>query len=173
MITRRTLARRSRTFLLPKALCIAFLATGCGGSVTTPDETPSLDKSIAGPEVPTSPPSIRGTITKLVPGDSVARTTGAAGTDASVSCPPSCASDVRQLRSVLVEDVPGAAGGGGDKSVVTILVGARVLRRGAAGVVPAGFDDLRVGQQVSAWFDGPVLNSYPTQAKGAVLIIER
>lgn len=61
---------------------------------------------------------------------------------------------------------------GGDKSMLAMPASARVLRRAEGGLVAAGFTELRVGQQVSAWFDGPVAESYPSQARGLVVVIE-
>ena len=145
----------------------------CGGSAATPPEdAPPRRAGLAGHELPASSPAIRGTITQVVEGDSVAPPPSTAGNpDAPVSCPPSCSSSGRPLRSILIEEVPGAASGG-DKSMVTMPAGARVLRRTAAGVESAAFADLRAGQRVSAWFDGPVALSYPTRARGLVVVIE-
>ena len=44
-----------------------------------------------------------------------------------------------------------------------------ILRQGE-GVM--GITDLRVGQKVKVWFDGPVMESYPSQATAGVIVIE-
>jgi hypothetical protein len=169
-----TVAKRSaahyssawRLLGLAGMMCLA-----CTGTGTTPGGTPPRDIELAAPEVPASAPSISGTVTRIVAGDSTVQV--GEQRSGSVSCPPECTGVARPLRSVLIEGTPGTGGGGADKSVVTMLAGARVLRRTATGVELAAFSDIHAGQQVAAWFDGPVLNSYPTQAKGAVIVIER
>ena len=58
---------------------------------------------------------------------------------------------------------------GADRASVRLHPGTRVLH--AAGVA-ASADDLRVGQDVRAWFDGPVMESYPVQATAGTIIID-
>lgn len=69
--------------------------------------------------------------------------------------------------AVLVEAYPDSSGG--DKSRVNIAEGTRVLR---AGGQVAGADALHAGQRVRVWVDGPVLESYPTQSTGRVIVID-
>jgi hypothetical protein len=57
----------------------------------------------------------------------------------------------------------------GSAKAVVRLAGARVVRRSGS---PATVGDLVVGQSVSAWFRGPVAESYPLQATANVLVIE-
>lgn len=121
----------------------------------------------------TEPPGITGVVTAVTAGDSVLPPRGPGDPSGSVSCPPSCAGSPRPLRVVRIEEIPGSLLSGGSKSVVTVLRGVPVLRRAGGGVTIAAFDSLRVGQRVSAWFDGPVLESYPSQARARVLVIER
>ena len=151
--------------------CAAGTLAACGGAATPADDAAPRSASRGAPEVPASAPGIRGTVTRIAEGDSVAPPVVGGDPAASVSCPPSCAPTGRPLRRVLVEEIPGAQAGG-DKSLVTMPASARVLRRAASGVEPAGFADLRVGQRVSVWFDGPVAESYPTQSRGGVVVIE-
>ncbi len=167
-------ARRSPTRARRGARLLVVLAAGvlaaCGGSAATPPEDGAPRRSSLGADdLPASAPAIRGTVTQIVAGDSVASTVHTQDPSTPVSCPPSCGATGPRLRSVLVEEIPG---GGGDKSVITMLASARVLRRTPSGVEPAGFADLRVGQQVAAWFDGPVAESYPSQARGGVVVID-
>jgi len=58
---------------------------------------------------------------------------------------------------------------GADRASVRLHPGTRVLD--AAGAA-ATTDDLRVGQDVRAWFDGPVMESYPVQATAGTIIID-
>ncbi len=69
---------------------------------------------------------------------------------------------------LLVEENP--AQDHGDAKVNLRLNGStRILRRSGAGARPS---DLRMGQSLSAWVAGPVMESYPVQAVAAVIIIE-
>lgn len=163
-------ARRRRTAARLLLACAATLAA-CRVAATPPDDATPHTAARDALDVPAAAPGIRGTVTRVVAGDSVAPAPGAGDPSTPVSGPPSCAPTGRPLRAVLVEEAPGE-GAGGDKSMVTMLAGARVLRRTASGVEPAGFADLRVGRRVSVWFDGPVAESYPTQARGGVVVIE-
>lgn len=150
---------------------LTLAAVGCGGAATPPDEA-ALRRDRAGAlAVPASEPAIRGTVTRVSPGDSVLPTASAGDPDAPVSCPPACAPSRTPLRTVLIEETPGPIGGA--KIVLTMPTSARVLRRTEAGVAVAAFADLRVGQRVSAWVDGPVAESYPGQARGSAIVIER
>ncbi len=54
---------------------------------------------------------------------------------------------------------------------VTVGTGARVVRRTAGDLSPAGAEDLRLGTRVQAWFTGPVLRSYPAQATARLVVI--
>jgi hypothetical protein len=74
-----------------------------------------------------------------------------------------------QLPSILVV-ADGPQAGGSDRASVRLHTGTHVLwRTGAAAAVT----DVRVGQQVRVWFDGPVMESYPVQAVAGVLVIEQ
>ena len=145
-------------------------ALGCGGAATRPDEASLRSDGAGSLDVPTSEPAIGGMVTRVSPGDSVLPAPRTGDPDASVSCPPACASSGTPIRTVLIEETPGPSGGA--KIVLTMPTSARVLRRTEAGVASAAFADLRVGQRVSAWVDGPVAESYPSQARGSVVVIE-
>lgn len=154
-----------RQFLVLASLLLA----ACSRAPSTGSDDTSAGASLRGAGVPATPPHIRGTVTRVVAGDSLpAPGTGAPSTP--VSCPPDCGGG-RGLRGVLIEEQPGQASGG-NKSMVTMLAGARVLRRTDGGYARVGFADLRVGQRVAAWPDGPVAESYPSQARGLVVVIE-
>lgn len=88
---------------------------------------------------------------------------------------PSTAADIRGVithRSddrILVEENPDEQSGSA-KASVRLHGGTTVLRR-AGGAATAA--DLRQGQTVSVWFDGPVMESYPVQTSGGTVVIER
>lgn len=69
---------------------------------------------------------------------------------------------------VLVEEDPRAEYGSA-KAMVRLQESTRVLRRDGVKADPSA---LIVGQTVSAWFDGPVAESYPVQAAAGVVVIE-
>ncbi len=72
------------------------------------------------------------------------------------------------LPVILVEENP-AEQYGSDKAAVGITDRTKVLRQGGDRV---GINELSVGQRVKVWFIGPVMESYPAQAKAGVIIIE-
>ena len=72
------------------------------------------------------------------------------------------------LDRIRIEADPGAASGS-DKAVVTLTLASRVLHRDGRA---ASTNDLTVGCTVSAWFTGPVRESYPVQAEAATVVIE-
>jgi hypothetical protein len=69
---------------------------------------------------------------------------------------------------ILVEEEP-LDSSGSAKANVRLTASTRVLRGSGEA---ARRRDLRVGQQVSAWFDGPVMESYPVQARASAVRIE-
>lgn len=94
--------------------------------------------------LPTTNPSIRGTITQVSPDEP---------------------------RTVLVEENPGEKSGS-NKASVRLTGETRLLRRSGEGVQRAAPDDLAVGQTVSVWFTGPVRESFPVQADAGTIVIE-
>lgn len=70
--------------------------------------------------------------------------------------------------SLLVEEDPRAESGSA-KAMMRIQEGTRVLRRDGSA---AHYSTLAVGQTVSAWFDGPVAESYPVQTAAGVIVLE-
>lgn len=71
-------------------------------------------------------------------------------------------------KQVVVEKDPGAEYGSA-KAVVRLQESTRVLFRDGMAADPS---ELAVGQTVSAWFEGPVAESYPVQAAAGVVVIE-
>jgi len=94
-------------------------------------------------ELPTSPPSIAGTITHVDP----------AG---------------ERIGSIRVEAVPEDEAGS-DKAVVRIEQATQLVDATGRAIA---FNDLQVGRKVRAWFTGPVAESYPVQARAATVILE-
>lgn len=75
---------------------------------------------------------------------------------------------VQQDGRIRVEEQPEEESGSA-KAVIRLDEDSRVVyREGGAG----GPGELAVGQRVSAWFTGPVAESYPVQATAAVVVIE-
>jgi hypothetical protein len=74
-------------------------------------------------------------------------------------------------RTVLVEEQPEETSGSA-KAMVKLTEETRILRRAASEVEPATPGELAVGQTVSVWFSGPVLESFPVQVGAAVVVIE-
>jgi hypothetical protein len=58
---------------------------------------------------------------------------------------------------------------GADRAAVRVHAGTRL--RFASGQV-ATTADLQVGRNVRAWFDGPVMESYPVQASAGAIVID-
>jgi len=94
------------------------------------------------PVIPSSPPSIEGRITAV---------------DRSGE----------RIGSIRVEANP-TDNAGSPKAVVRILQTTRLLRANVSG----DFNDLRMGDWVRVWFDGPVAQSYPVQAKGGTVVVD-
>jgi Protein of unknown function (DUF3221) len=69
---------------------------------------------------------------------------------------------------ILIEEEP-LDSSGSAKASVLLTQSTRILRSGGE---PAAKDDLQKGQRVSAWFHGPVRQSYPVQATASAVRIE-
>ena len=94
-------------------------------------------------ELPTTPPSIAGTITAV---DQQGEHRG----------------------TIRIEAVPEEESGS-DQAVVTIGQGTALLNASGQRI---GFSQLKEGRKVRAWFTGPVRESYPVQADAATIILE-
>jgi Protein of unknown function (DUF3221) len=105
----------------------------------------SCSSRSASETAPATEPDIRGTVTKV-----------------NVSVEP---------RTVLVEEKPEESAGS-PKASVQLTPETRVLKRAAGEVGRAAPEELAVGQTVSVWFSGPVMESYPVQATAATVVIE-
>ena len=76
--------------------------------------------------------------------------------------------DVNDQRRIRIEEQPAEASGSA-KAVVRLADGAVIVTRAGE---RATFADIRTGTRVSAWFTGPVAESYPVQATANVIVIE-
>ena len=73
--------------------------------------------------------------------------------------------------SVLVEEDP-TSEWGGNKGYFTVTGETEILRLvGGDAVAPATFEELEVGQLVSATYSGPILESYPSQGGASSIVI--
>jgi len=151
-------------------LAALVLVAACGGrdGVASGLDVREGDRITIG--MPRTPPDIRGSITRVIPGDSVASQGSTPGPNGTTACPPNCATVGTPMRSVLVEERPGFSAGG-DKSVMRVPREALLYRRVGGTLERIAFDDLRAGQRVEAWFNGPVAASYPTQTTAGVIVV--
>jgi hypothetical protein len=76
--------------------------------------------------------------------------------------------------SVLVEEDPASEWGGNrNKGYFTVTGETEILRLVEGDMVaPAAFEELEVGQLVSATYSGPILESYPTQGGAGSIVIQ-
>lgn len=164
----------------PRILRIALLVmsvilsgAGCsnpsGGKNADPDPRAASDGRQQ-TDIPMTTADIIGTITVARPGADTRPSVGSGAPSGSVSCPPDCGVRGTPLQTVLIEENP-ATTSGDNKSSVTVLKTARLLRQTSSGVEPITFADLKVGQRAHAWFTGPVRESYPSQADARVIVI--
>jgi hypothetical protein len=58
---------------------------------------------------------------------------------------------------------------GADRAAVRVHAGTRLRFASGQAATPA---DLQVGRNVRAWFDGPVMESYPVQASAGAIVID-
>lgn len=95
---------------------------------------------------------------------------GQGASDVSTNEPPSIQGTITQKSSdrILIEEEP-LDSSGSAKASVQFTPSTRILRPGGE---PAAPEDVRKGQRVSAWFDGPVRQSYPVQATAKAVRID-
>jgi uncharacterized protein DUF3221 len=74
------------------------------------------------------------------------------------------------LGTVLIEGSNEGSGSLEDR--VTVTIDTKLLKREGEGLRAIGFEGLKVGQRVEAWYEGPVAESYPRQATASVIVIE-
>lgn len=71
---------------------------------------------------------------------------------------------------VLVEENP-TDESGSNKGAFTVTGETQILRDEGGELVPAAFEDLQVGELVTATYTGPVAESYPTQGTAGSIVI--
>ena len=76
--------------------------------------------------------------------------------------------DIGPDRRIRIEEQPGESAGSA-KAVVRLTEDAKIHNRAGT---RATFGDIQNGMRVSAWFTGPVMESYPVQAMANVIVIE-
>ena len=103
-------------------------------------------------QLPEGEPDIRGTITQIDRGEGTLHIM--------VEADPS-------------DSVMSANPRGTPKSRVRIMAESQLLGREEEGVRRITADDLEKGDLVGVWFNGPVLQSYPSQSGAAVVGLER
>jgi hypothetical protein len=86
--------------------------------------------------------------------------------------------DVKQVEGgaqptrILVEQIP-TRSAGEPIAWVDVTPRTRILARSGGRTSRASAGELAVGARVWVWFDGPVRESFPVQATGGTIIIER
>jgi hypothetical protein len=132
----------SNSIAQPLAVLVLAVVTACADPTSDGPPADLTGRSADRLTPPSTTPDIAGTVTRVMPGDSVFRRGTGGDPNAPVSCPPSCAPTSPPMRSVLVEELPGSASGD-NKSVVKVPREARVLRRVGGSVTEVGFDYAR------------------------------
>jgi hypothetical protein len=138
------------------------------------------DDDVTGPatEPPAADPTMVGFVTDVVPFEPV--TDGCvepdpdADPDAPVSNddPPVCSDPATApLGTVLVEEDP-AVTSGGNKISFTVDSDTTLLIETSSAHDPLSFADLADGMAATGWADGPIMESYPAQARAAAIVVK-
>lgn len=103
-----------------------------------------------------------------------------AGTPGEPAERPSVVGTIQQVQQdvsparILVEQAANGSGAAGEPVAwVELVEGTRVLERVDGKLVSVAPGVLKVGDRVSVWFTGPVRESWPVQAVGGTVILER
>jgi hypothetical protein len=149
----------------------AVVLVGCGGP------TEDSDTAIPATEPPATGPTIAGSITEVVPFEPVSEGCVEPDPDADPDSPvssdssPVCSDpDTAPLGTVLVEEDPQAASGS-NKISFTVDDSTTLLIESSGAHDPLSFADLAEGMAVDAWADGPIAESYPSQARAAAIVV--
>lgn len=162
-----------REFVRCVTLASWMLVSACGSATETRANPGPEDQSALKSSIPEQSPDIAGTITRVEPAG--VRNAGPApgGGDGTVSCPPTCGSGGSGIDMVLVEEHPGDFRSGGAKASIAVSASTRILERSGVDLRTLTFADLRTGSRAKAWFNGPVMESYPAQGTASVILVER
>jgi Protein of unknown function (DUF3221) len=143
---------------------------GCG-------DQSAPDAAVPATQPPQSDPTVIGFVTDVTPFEPITENCIEADPEADPDAPvssdglPVCSDpDTVPLGTVLVEEDPAAASGD-DKVSFTVDAGTALLIESSSSHGPASFDDLAVGTAVTAWADGPIMESYPAQARAGAIVI--
>ena len=135
------------------------------------------DTAVPATEPPTTEPTIVGIITDVVPLEPVTGDCVAPDPDGDPDAPvssddsPFCTDpDTAPLGTVLVEEEP-AEPSGDSKISFTIGRDTTLLSESSGSAGPLSFADLSEGMAVTAWADGPIMESYPAQATAAAIVV--
>lgn len=103
-----------------------------------------------------------------------------AGTPGEPGETPSVVGTIQQVQQdvsptrILVEQPAGGSGSAGEPVAwVELVQSTRILQRVDGRLVNVAPRVLKVGDRVSVWFTGPVRESWPVQAVGGTVILER
>lgn len=135
-------------YRLSLAFALLMVLAGCGQPTAAGVDTGSYaDDGNAQTVLPTDEPGIVGSITRIGAVDGVANVRGT----------------IRVEQNPAEETSP--------KDQVKITDATRVLIQHGTDMQTTAFTDLKAGQQVKAWYDGPVAESFPRQATASVILI--
>jgi hypothetical protein len=147
---RRMEKARGRKALLAVSLALVCLVlSGCAD--------PKSGKTISGdePRLPSAEADIRGIITEVGRMPREVNGGGSAG---------------ERIGVVLVEENPEEETGS-QKDSVTVTKATKLLEGRGGDHTRIGFDDLKAGQRVRAWYTGPVAESFPSQATASLVVV--
>jgi hypothetical protein len=173
--TSRRTRRPGRAVLVALAVT-ALVGAGCGDDAEDVGAGAPPDGSGGAGTLPDRPAEYRGELTSVTAFEPVTEDCvdpGDLDPDGSVSSddPPICTDPATApLGSILVEEVPSVQEG---EKISLGIDQDTALLRADAGVEPEAvtFDDLSEGDQVEAWVDGPVADSYPQQGAAAAVLV--
>lgn len=156
--------------LIAALLAVMVGIAGCG-------DQSAPDIAVPATEPPRSDPTVIGFVTDVTPFEATTEDCVEADPEADPDAPvssddlPVCSDpDTAPLGTVLVEEDPAAASGD-DKVSFTVDAGTALLIESSSSHGPASFADLAVGMAVTAWADGPIMESYPAQARAGAIVI--
>lgn len=179
---RRVKLIRKRNGLLLSAMALILCSLcGCVSESLDGGTTVAQKTEPNPPHLPTTEADIRGTITDLqrIRHNNGQEETQQRNPEAPVSSEEGASSRTTSsgrgsevvIGVVLVEENPDEEHGS-QKDSVTILKGTRLFEQREQVLVSADLEDFEIGQQVRAWYTGPVAESYPRQATASIIAIE-
>jgi hypothetical protein len=156
--------------ILAVLLSVAVMLAGCG-------DRSDDDVAVPATEPPATEPTVVGFVTDVVPFEPITDGCAEPDPDADLDAPvstddlPVCSDPATApLGTVLVEEDP-AAPSGSNKISFTVDSGTTLLIESSGEHDPLTFSDLADGMAVTGWADGPVMESYPAQARAAAIVV--